>query len=496
MGGWLGWFGNRDAVATLAALEKSLAVIEFLPDGTIITANPNFLRIMGYTLAEIKGQHHRLFVDPARRDSAEYRALWEGLSRGEYKTGQFRRVGKGGREIWVEASYTPVPGRDGRPVKIVKFGTDITARHADHADLISQRAAIDRSVAVIELGMDGTVLTANSNFLRVMGYGLDEIRGRPHSMFVDAAYRDSSEYRLFWDRLKRGEFVAGQFRRVGRGGKEVWLEASYNPILGADGMPVKVLKFATDITQQMRLLAELKTLIDRNFGNIEGIVHGSTAQAAQATEAVRAATDKIGTMVESTEALAASVREIAATMEQSRVAMNEAGGQIRAAGDATKRLAETSDSMGGFVALIRGIAGQINLLALNATIESARAGEAGRGFAVVAGEVKNLAQQAGSATNQIGDGIERMQAVVREVVGALGEIGKSVDNVQHFISGTASAVQEQSAVTEGMSQDMRITAASVTAINDNMSAIAASVGQVDHALNETKSAAKVLAVRS
>ena len=239
-----------DNVGQLAAIGKSQAVIEFKMDGTIVTANENFLHAMGYTLEEIKGKHHSLFVEEGYRQSAAYREFWAKLNRGEYEAGEFKRIGKGGKEVWIQASYNPILDGDGKPFKVVKYATDITQQKLTNADYAGQIGAIGKSQAVIEFKMDGTILTANDNFLRVLGYTLDEVKGRHHSMFVDEAYRNSPDYREFWAKLNRGEFVADEFKRIGKGGKEAWIQASYNPILDLNGKPFKVVKYASDLTPQ------------------------------------------------------------------------------------------------------------------------------------------------------------------------------------------------------------------------------------------------------
>ncbi|HYC01996.1 MAG TPA: PAS domain-containing methyl-accepting chemotaxis protein [Azospirillaceae bacterium] len=247
----LGGKGKRELAelrAKMAAIGRSQAVIEFTPDGTILDANANFLDAMGYTLAEIRGRHHRMFVDPAEAAGADYRAFWAALARGEFQAAEYRRLGKGGREVWIQATYTPIPGPDGRPAKVVKFATDVTARKVEDAERQGRIAAIDRSQAVIEFDLDGTILDANANFLDAMGYAPEEVRGRHHRMFVDPAEVDSAEYRTFWEALRRGEFQAAEYRRLAKGGREVWIQATYNPILDPLGRPTKVVKFATDVT--------------------------------------------------------------------------------------------------------------------------------------------------------------------------------------------------------------------------------------------------------
>ncbi|TBO32826.1 PAS domain S-box protein [Aquabacterium lacunae] len=239
---------NADYEGQLAAIGKSQAVIEFDLQGNILHANDNFCRTLGYKLDDIKGRHHSLFVEPAYRESNEYRAFWDRLGAGQYDSGQYKRIGQGGREVWIQASYNPIFDMNGKPFKVVKFATDITAEKLKQADFQGQLAAIGRSQAVIEFDLKGNILHANENFCRTVGYALDEIRGKHHSLFVDAAHRDSLEYRNFWERLGNGQFEAGLFRRVGQGGKEIWIQASYNPILDMNGKPFKVVKYASDVT--------------------------------------------------------------------------------------------------------------------------------------------------------------------------------------------------------------------------------------------------------
>ncbi len=245
---------NADYAGQIAAIGKSQATIEFKMDGTIVTANEHFLRAMGYTLDEVKGRHHSIFVDEAYRHSSEYREFWAKLNRGEFVADEFKRIGKNGREVWIQASYNPILDLNGKPCKVVKFATDVTQQKLINADYAGQIAAIGKSQATIEFKMDGTIVTANEHFLRAMGYTLEEVKGRHHSMFVDEAYRNSTDYREFWARLNRGEYVAEEFKRIGKGGKQIWIQASYNPILDLNGKPFKVVKFATDLTKEKMAL--------------------------------------------------------------------------------------------------------------------------------------------------------------------------------------------------------------------------------------------------
>ena len=479
---------SSDANAILAAIGRSQAIIEFDMDGLILTANQNFCDAMGYALPEIVGRHHRMFITEADAGSADYRIFWEELGAGKFKAAQFKRIGKGGHEVWIEASYNPVLDVNGKPYKVVKFATDVSRQKQDYADLSGQVKAINKSQAVIEFDLDGTIRTANDNFLSLMGYTLAEIRGKPHRVCVSPEERDSPAYAKFWEQLRSGEFKMGRFKRVGKGDREIWIEASYNPILDTNGRPFKVVKYATDVTAQGRMLAAMTAIIDK----MDSATARSTALAGDANRSSGQASTNMQTMSASTEQLAASIQEIATMMARSNRAAVEAHGQATSAEGATLRLSETSQSMGGIVELIRNIASQINLLALNATIEAARAGESGKGFAVVAGEVKKLANDARQATDRIASEIDRLQGVSDEVVASLGVIGRSISDINECVSGASGAVEEQSAVTQEMSSRMRDTAAGVVTINDNIAEMMQVANDVSTAVEETRKVARAL----
>jgi methyl-accepting chemotaxis protein len=426
---------NLEFAAQADAISRAQAVIEFKMDGSIVTANDNFLRALGYSLSDIVGKHHSMFVAPSERDSAAYREFWAKLNRGEFDSGEYKRIGKGGKEVWILASYNPVIDQNGKPIKVVKFATDITAQKLRNADLAGQIAAIGKSQAVIEFNMDGSIVTANDNFLKALGYSLPEIAGKHHSLFVDPATKDGAEYREFWAALNRGEFQSGEFKRIGKGGKEVFIQASYNPILDMNGRPFKVVKYAADTTAQV-------------IARLQG-------------EKVRSMMEQVAAGAEE---LNASVREISEAMTKSKETAATAVDRVESADQQAQRLSDAAESMSSIVQLIGDITGQINLLALNATIESARAGEAGRGFAVVASEVKNLANQAKQATDKIDQEIGNLNGISGDVVTALSSIKKAIQDVSEFVTSTAAAVEEQSAVTGEMTTSMQRAAAEAAAI--------------------------------
>jgi methyl-accepting chemotaxis protein len=426
---------NLSYAAQAAAASRAQAVIEFELDGTIITANENFLKATGYSLDEIRGRKHGMFVEPSERDSAGYRDFWAALNRGEFQTSEYKRIGKAGREVWILASYNPVLDEKGKPFKVVKFATDVTEQKRRSVDLTGQIDAINRSQAVIEFALDGTIVDANENFLKTMGYTLGEIKGRHHSMFVEPAERDGAAYREFWAALNRGEFQTDEYKRIGKGGREVWIQASYSPILDLNGKPFKVVKYAADVTRQALV----------RIGN----------------ERVRSMMDSVAA---GSEELNASVREISEAMVKSKQTAMGAVESVASADLQAKRLNDAAQAMSGIVEMIGNITGQINLLALNATIESARAGEAGRGFAVVASEVKSLANQAKQATDKIGLEINSLTGISGDVVAALDSIKAAIQNVSEYVTSTAAAVEEQSTVTSEMSSSMQRAAAEAAAI--------------------------------
>jgi len=252
-----GRLANVDLAAQIVAINRSQAVIEFMPDGTILQANSNFLDAVGYTLAEIKGRHHSLFVDATTQASPDYRGFWDRLARGEFQAGEFKRQAKGGRDIWIQASYNPILGENGEVVKVVKFASDITKEKQAAVEFESKLTALSRVQAVIEFTPDGEIITANDNFLNTLGYRLEEITGRHHSMFVDPTYVQSAEYRAFWAKLQRGEFVAAEFPRIGKAGNLVTINASYNPVFDLSGKVCKIVKFATDVSGRVLAVSEI-----------------------------------------------------------------------------------------------------------------------------------------------------------------------------------------------------------------------------------------------
>lgn len=478
--------------AKLDALDRSQGIIEFNLDGTIITANQNFLTAVGYTLADIQGKHHSLFVTPEERDSAAYAQFWSNLNRGEFQAAEYKRIGKDGREIWIQATYNPLLDDSKQPYKVVKFCTDITARKLEIADFEGQIAAINKSNAVIHFTLDGIVTQANANFLDAVGYSLAEIQGKHHRMFVAESEREGQTYLAFWERLKRGEFQAGEYRRFAKGGRELWLQATYNPILDPSGRPFKVVKFCTDITRQVAIKAALKQTIDVDLGKVSEAMEETSGRIAIAAESSSQTSANVQAVASAAEELVASVREISRRIDDAARITNDAVDLGRKTDDIMGGLATSAERIGQVVSLINTIASQTNLLALNATIEAARAGEAGKGFAVVASEVKTLASQTAKATAEIATQIGTVQAGTTSAVGALQEITTVINSINDIAAGIAAAIEEQGTVTQEISSNMLTAANGVQGVTDTMAAMVRATEAARDSTRKVMEASKAL----
>ena len=494
----LSFVKSMDAGHIIDALSRSQAVIQFDLAGNILTANENFCRALGYDLKEIAGKHHRIFCDQAYTTSDEYRQFWARLGRGEYDSSSYKRLRKDGGEIWIQASYNPV-FRGGKPYKVIKFATDITAAKMQATEDAAKLDAISRSQAVIEFTPTGEILYANENFCATLGYDFSEIRGKHHRMFCDQAYVQTPAYAEFWKSLADGRFISNEFVRYGKGGKEIWIQAAYNPIRDMNGRVYKVVKFATDVTERMSAInalgGALKALADgdltqnltsafvpsmevvrRDFNEAVAGLHeamrtvetNANAIASGAQE-IRSAADDLA---KRTEQQAASVEETAAALDEitttvgdssrradeagtlvakTRSGAEKSGEVVKKAIDAMGQIEQSSREISNIIGVIDDIAFQTNLLALNAGVEAARAGEAGKGFAVVAQEVRELAQRSASAAKDIkalittsGEQVKSGVALVDETGRALQEILTQVQDVHTNVAAIVEASREQS----------------------------------------------------
>jgi len=489
-------FGSvGNASATQSALERAYAIIEFKPDGTILRANENFCAALGYTLDEITGRHHRMFVTADEAASSEYQRFWADLQAGRFNSAEFERIRKDGTRIWIEATYNPVFDRRGRVERVIKLATDITAKRLARFDFESQISAFNESQALIEFDLTGHVVSANANFCTVMGYEASEVIGKHHRMFCDPEHAASQEYAAFWERLGRGEFHAGEYPRRAKGGREVWLQASYNPVRDLQGNPIKIVKLAADITAAAVARTERRAAQTEIANELRSVADGtarSTAQAREAEQASIQASENVQAIASGVEELSASFGEIGRRVSEALTVSRAAVENARKTRETMTGLSDSAQAIGKVVELINAIAEQTNLLALNATIEAARAGEAGKGFAVVASEVKSLASQTSKAIDDITVQISAVQTSTQGAVTAIDEISRVIEQVDEISASIAAAVEEQSAVTEDISRNRQTAAAGVSQVSGAIKDIALSSASIDQSASRLNTVAAAI----
>jgi methyl-accepting chemotaxis protein len=607
--------------AMIAAINRSQAVIEFQTDGTVISANENFLKTTGYTLAEIKGRHHSMFCDPEYVASEEYKAFWQRLNHGEFDAGEYRRVGKGGREVWIIASYNPILDKNGKVQRVVKFATDVTAAKAElkvrtdimnmtsivseanlkgdilsvnekfietskysreellgkphnttrHPDMpkevfkemwntigrgkmfrgiVKNRAkdgtpyyvdaviapilgengkpkkylgvryditvneierqnmkgvirAIDASFAYIEFDTEGNVLACNKNFQGAMGYTEEEAKGKHHRVFCEPAYAASAEYSTFWPELKSGKSKSGVFRRVTRSGKEIWLQAVYSPVTDETGRVVKVVKVATDVTEQQKMIASIQETASTLASASAELTATATemsdtaSKTSKESESASAAAEQVyrgvQTVATNMEEMVASIKEIGRSTSESAQMAKTTLSKAQQSNAIVTKLGASSQEIGDVIKVISSIAQQTNLLALNATIEAARAGEAGKGFAVVANEVKELAKQTAKATDDITYKIGAIQNDTKSAVEAIGGISEAVEKLNSLSTVVATAVEEQNATTSEISRVVVESKKGVESIAGTVKVVSAAAGASSASSQQTLGASRELA---
>lgn len=492
----------------LHAVYQSKAVIECEMDGTILFANERFLALTGLEPENVKGQNHRRFVSAAYAGSAEYRSFWETLRSARPVTGQFQRIDNQGREIWLQAECNPVLDERGQPCRVIMFASDITEQYLEKVSTDAQLQAIHDAQAVIEFDLHGNILKVNQNFIDTVGYSREEIIGQNHRLFVDEQEQKSPEYKQHWQRLRDGEFISGEFRRVGKHGRPIWMHGNYIPIIAPSGKVMRIMKYASDITQSVEANDSLRNMLEEASTVMNSIAEGDLTRRIQGSypppldslgEAINSAIRQISAVIlrvntnsttlkassialdknsqdarkaanatadeardayTTTEKIASdaaetvralsemnvSIRQIAEESQKAANVAEQAVGLSSRAREDLSRLADSSEGIGAVVKVINSIAEQTNLLALNATIEAARAGESGKGFAVVANEVKELAKETARATEEVSDKIAAIQKDSQAATNVINAISETIGSINDSQSAIAAAVEEQRAV--------------------------------------------------
>ena len=421
---------RSEAESKINAINRSNAVIEFTPDGYITAANQNFLDVMGYQSVEVIGEHHRKFVGHEYAESMEYKLFWDSLNKGEYKSAEFKRIGRGGKEIWLRATYNPIFDDRHHVVKVIKFATDITEEKMKQSEYVAKMDALDLAQAVIEFDLEGNILSANRNFLAAMGYTLREIQGHHHSMFCTSDYIQSPDYRDFWLTLGEGKILSGRFHRIGKFNRDVWIQATYNPVRDLNGCVIKIVKYAYDVTKQVMLEQQIL----QKTNNI---------------------TDTVKELIESINLVANNSEKAAKSADQSADAAQSGFDALAKSMSAIKSIQASSVKVTEIIRVIGEIANQTNLLAFNAAIEAARAGEHGVGFSVVATEVRKLAEKSAQAAKEINELIRESSSSVQEGAEVSKAAANSFEGIMTLLNDTVKSVNHIVEVTTSQKKDAK-----------------------------------------
>ena len=493
---------NKEEKAQLNAIDEHFAVISFSPDGIILEANQNFLNTLGYTENEVLGKHHKIFCDAKLVNSKEYSDFWHELKKGTAQTSEFKRIKKDGHSIFIQASYTPIKDNSGKVYKIIKFAQDVTAKKLEDLYFKGQIQAIGKSQAIIEFDMNGIILNANENFLKAIDYSLDEIKGKHHSMFCEESYKNSNEYKDFWEKLNNAEFQSGEFLRIGKNGKKVYIQATYNPIIDIDNKPFKVVKYATEITARKNTMFSIQKNIEKLNKSLNHLSGASNSMSIDAENSMKGSQEvsvsieqmdqAVNDLSEKIEIMLSSITSIAnAAANGEKIALG-AKEQSKSTSSDIIKLNQESSKIGETINLITQIAFQTNILSLNAAVEAATAGEAGRGFAVVAAEVRNLATRSNEAAKEITSAIESIQTLVKNSLKSINSVDSTIEEISLMSSNISKSILEQKTISNQLASTALQTSKGLNEISNSMINVSQSAQNTRDEAIETKNASEEL----
>ena len=489
------FFNNSDKIK-FEAISQEFAIVTFKNDGVVTKANRLFLELMGYELSEILGKHHSIFCEKKFTQTNEYKKAWEDLNKGINITSEFKRVKKDGTFVFLRASFIPIKDKNNKVVEVIKLAQDITQKRLQELYFRGQVKAINKSQAVIEFDMQGNILTANDNFLKTLGYKLEDIKGKHHSMFCIESYKNSNAYKEFWQKLNKGEFDSGEYLRVGNNNEKIWIQATYNPIFDINGNPFKVIKYATNITEKKNSMLEIGKKIEDFSQSLKDLQYASNKMVDEAKISMQSTNDVTSYIEDLTNAtkelskkidfMLSSITNIANTTIQSEKIVQEARNQSKDTAQAMVKLNEESTKIGETINIISQIAFQTNILSLNAAVEAATAGEAGRGFAVVAGEVRNLATRSNDAAKDITEAIELIQSLVKNSLDNINQVDTKIEEINKISSTISSSINEQKNISNDLALTATQTSQTLELVTNNMSKVSNSASSTEQESKKTQ----------